>query len=186
MPNAESEFIRRLSAVEARLDELPATPGAEPERLSLVVFSGELDRLLSAFVLATGAAASGMPVTMFFTFWATAALRRRQSAVKKDLLERVFGWLLPRGTQDLPLSRLNLGGLGPRLMRRVMRQRGVPSLEELMELATELGVELRVCDMSLGLLGLKREELIDLPGMESCGVATFIECAARGRIAMFV
>ncbi|HEX2870763.1 MAG TPA: DsrE/DsrF/DrsH-like family protein [Polyangiaceae bacterium] len=158
----------------------------QQEKLSLIVFSGSLDRLIAAFVLATGAAAMGMQVSMFFTFWGTAALRREQVQVKKNLLERMFGWMLPKGVKKLPLSQMNMAGGGPAMIRYVMKKNGVASVEEMIELSKELGVELNVCSMSMDLLGMKADELIDYPGRSFCGVAKFLETAAPGKITMFL
>jgi peroxiredoxin family protein len=158
----------------------------QQEKLSLIVFSGSLDRLIAAFVLATGAAAMGMKVCMFFTFWGTAALRRDSVQVKKTLLERLFGWMLPKGLKKLPLSQMNMAGGGPLMIRYIMKKNGVASVEDMLELSKELGVELNVCTMSMELLGLKPEELIDYPGRSFCGVAKFLETAAPGKITMFL
>jgi peroxiredoxin family protein len=158
----------------------------QQEKLSLIVFSGSLDRLIAAFVLATGAAAMGMQVSMFFTFWGTAALRRDHVRVKKTLLERMFGWMLPKGVKKLPLSQMNMAGGGPMMIRYIMKKNGVASVEEMIELSKELGVELNVCTMSMDLLGMKPDELIDYPGRTFCGVAKFLETAAPGKITMFL
>ncbi len=197
-PNVES----RLAALEAemrtlahhsleqatRLDatsELVRGTGQQ-EKLSLIVFSGSLDRLIAAFVLATGAAAMGMQVSLFFTFWATAALRRESVHVKKTLLERMFGWMLPKGVKKLPLSQMNMAGGGPAMIRYVMKKNGVPTVEQMIELFKEMNVELNVCTMSMDLLGMKPDELIDYPGRTFCGVAKFLETAAPGKITMFL
>jgi peroxiredoxin family protein len=172
----------------ARIDEAADLfKGAgQQEKLSLIVFSGSLDRLIAAFVLATGAAAMGMQVSMFFTFWGTAALRRDNVHVKKTLLERMFGWMLPKGVKKLPLSQMNMGGGGPMMIRYIMKKNGVASVEEMIELSKEMGVELNVCTMSMDLLGMKPDELIDYPGRTFCGVAKFLETAAPGKITMFL
>lgn len=159
---------------------------SQQEKLSLIVFSGSLDRLIAAFVLATGAAAMGMQVSMFFTFWGTAALRRENVHVKKNLLERMFGWMLPKGVKKLPLSQMNMAGGGPAMIRYVMKKNGVASVEDMIELSKELGVELNVCTMSMDLLGMKPDELIDYPNKSYCGVAKFLETAAPGKITMFL
>jgi peroxiredoxin family protein len=193
----------RLAALEAemalwrgKLGELTALAGPQPalaqvaggqeDKLSLIVFSGSLDRLIAAFVLATGAAAMGMKVSMFFTFWGTAALRRDASHLQKSLLERMFGWMLPKGSRKLPLSQMNLGGGGPVMIRYIMKKKGVASVEEMMELAGELGVVVHVCTMSMDLLGMKEQEMLEYPGLSYCGVAKFLETAAPGKITMFV
>jgi peroxiredoxin family protein len=165
--------------------DLKATGGNE-DRLSLFVFSGSLDRLIASFVIATGAVSMGMDVHMFFTFWATAALRKERARVDKTFIERMFGWMLPRGSKRLPLSQLNLGGGGPAMIRHIMRKRGAASLEEMMAIAGEMGVKINVCTMSMDLLGMKEGEFIDYPGLSYCGVAKFLETAAPGKITMFV
>jgi peroxiredoxin family protein len=175
----------------ARLDsvETLVRGAGQKEMLSLVVFSGSLDRLIAAFVLATGAAAMGMKVSMFFTFWATAALRKETAAgksVAKTMLERMFGWMLPRGSKKLPLSQMNMAGGGPAMIRRIMRKKGVASVEEMIEISAESGVEIHVCTMSMDLLGMKPEELIDYPGLGYCGVAKFLETAAPGKLTLFL
>lgn len=193
----------RLSALESQLATLQArsleqqaalaaltgsahSGGGQADKLSLIVFSGSLDRLIAAFVLATGAAAMGMQVSMFFTFWGTAALRRDRAVVQKTWLERMFGWMLPKGPRRLPLSQMNMGGGGPLMIRHIMKKKGVASVEEMIELSKELGVELNVCTMSMDLLGMKEAELIDYPGRTFCGVAKFLETAAPGKITLFL
>jgi peroxiredoxin family protein len=194
--------LEQLSALQSQLDELTRRSqeqaaqlellsgklqlGGQTDKLSLIVFSGSLDRLIAAFVLATGAAAMGMQVSMFFTFWATAALRKDSVKVRKTLLERIFGWMLPTGVKQLPLSQMNMAGGGPLMIRHIMKKKGVASVEEMIELSAELGVELNVCTMSMDLLGMKAEELVDYPGRSFCGVAKFLETAAPGKLTLFL
>lgn len=191
LANLERE-IRELSALTAaqasRIDALGqlAQGAGQQDRLSLIVFSGNLDRLLAAFILATGAAAMGTQVSMFFTFWATAALRKESARVEKTLLERLFGFMLPKGSRRLPLSQLNFAGGGPLMIRHLMRKKGIASVEEMMTLSLELGIEINVCSMSMELLGMKSEELLDYPGRNFCGVAKFLETAAPGKITLMV
>lgn len=156
------------------------------DRLSLIVFSGSLDRLIAAFVLATGASSMGMEVDMFFTFWGTAALRQDNVHVEKTFMERMFGWMLPKGSTKLPLSQMNMGGAGPLMIRGIMKKKGVASLEEMITLASELGVKINVCTMSMDLLGMREGEMIQYPGLSYCGVATFLETAAPGKLTLFL
>src|SRR6187402_1043977 len=182
------DLARQALAHKTELDSLSNIDrnGGQQDKLSLIVFSGSLDRLIAAFVLATGAAAMGMQVSMFFTFWATAALRSDAGSVNKTLLERMFGWMLPKGMKQLPLSQMNMAGGGPAMIRYIMKKKGVASVEEMIELSKELGVELNVCSMSMDLLGISPGELIDYPNKSFCGVAKFLETAAPGKITMFV
>ncbi|MFN7980289.1 MAG: DsrE/DsrF/DrsH-like family protein [Vicinamibacterales bacterium] len=161
--------------------------GAQPvpaaaDRLTIVVFSGELDRLMAAFTMASGAAACGVDVTMFFTFWGAAFLKSKPTGVGKTIIERCFGWMLPGGAGAARLSRMNLGGVGRYLMLREMKRKGLPSLDELMQLAQESGVRFAVCESSMSMIGVRREELTDSVTFEMCGVAHLWDRAAGGQI----
>lgn len=175
------EVMRRLEALEGKV----STSAAE-DRMALIVFSGSLDRMLAAFVLATGAAASGMEVDMFFTFWGLAALRDARKRARKDLIGRMFGWMLPKGMKDLPLSQMNMGGAGPAMIRAIMTRKRFSSLDEMLSVCAEFGVKIYACDMSREIMGIAPEELIDYPHLHHCGVATFLERAASGRVSMFI
>ncbi len=175
------EVLRRLEALEGKVAK-----GGTEDRLSMVVFSGSLDKILAAFVLASAAAASGMQVEMFFTFWGLASLRDRQKSAKKDFLGRMFGWMLPRGVRKLPLSQMNMGGAGPVMIRHIMKKKGFASVEEMLAICAEFGVRIYACDMSREVMGIKPEELIDYPHMEYCGAATFLEKASGGRVSLFI
>jgi len=155
------------------------------DKKTLVVFSGDLDKVLAAFVIATGAASMGSEVTMFFTFWGLNALRRGgPQAAGKPLLDLMFGWMMPAGAEALKLSKLNMLGLGTALMKRVMRQKRVASLPELMAQARQSGVKLVACAMSMEVMGLRREELVD--GVELGGVAAFLAEAEDGGMTLMI
>ncbi|MCP4787412.1 MAG: hypothetical protein GY903_19280 [Fuerstiella sp.] len=155
--------------------------------MSMVVFSGELDKLLAAFVIATGAAACGMKVSMFFTFWATAGLKKSGPQVKgKSVVERMFGWMLPGGFGKRKLSKMDMCGVGRQMMAREMEKKNVASLPELIEAAKELEIEVNVCEMSMSLMGIRAEELIDFPGMGYCGVARFVEQSSSSNTTLFI
>lgn len=160
---------------------VPIADAARTERVTFIVFSGEMDRLMAAFTMASGAAACGMEVTMFFTFWGAAVLRTRVSGPPKSLVERCFGWLLPAGPRGARLSRLHMGGLGRWLMMREMRRKGIASLEDLMTLARESGVRLAMCDTSIALLGFSPAELSTGAAIEVCGVAHMWDRASGGQ-----
>jgi peroxiredoxin family protein/TusA-related sulfurtransferase/rhodanese-related sulfurtransferase len=146
-------------------------PAAARNDKTFVVFSGDLDKTIAAFIMANGAAAMGRRVTMFFTFWGLNILRRPEKVpVVKGLVERMFGAMMPRGTHRLGLSRMNMGGLGARMIRGVMREKGVSSLEELIDSARAHGVRLVACQMSMDIMGIRKEELLD--GVELGGVST--------------
>lgn len=161
--------------------------GPEVEQLSMVVFSGDLDKLLAAMIIATGAAAYDMKVNLFFTFWATAALRAPEKKVGgKDFMSKMFGWMLPKGANKVALSKMNMGGMGTSMIKGIMKKNKVASLPELLKTAGELGVNINVCEMSMNLMGFKKEELIDYPNLKICGVATFLSDAAESKIQLFI
>ena len=121
---------------------------------TFVVFSGDLDKAIASFIMANGAAAMGRPVTMFFTFWGVSLLRRPEKVrVKKSFIGKMFSIMLPRGSKKLGLSRMNFGGIGAKMIRAVMKQNGVSSLEELIENARQKGVKFVACQMSMELIG---------------------------------
>lgn len=176
------ELAKQVESLRRRIDSQ-----GDPDALALVVFSGELDRMLAAFVMATGAAACGMKVSMFFTFWGTAALKQGRTQAKgKTLTERALGWMLPGGSRRQKLSKLDFGGLGRRLMAREMAKKRVPSLDDLVDIAKELGVQVHICEMSMNLMGIKDEELIEYPGRKTCGVAQFLEIASNTGTTLFI
>ena len=157
----------------------------QANELSMIVFSGDLDKVLAAFIIANGAAAMDTPVTMFFTFWGLNALRKdRAVPVEKGLVEKMFGWMMPRGAEKLTLSKMNMGGLGTMMMKRVMKQKNVFSLPKLMETAREAGVRMVACTMSMDVMGIRPEELID--GVEFGGVASFLDAADRSKTTLFI
>jgi len=152
---------------------------------SILVFSGDLDKALAAFVIANGAAAMGSDVTMFFTFWGLNVLRRPEKVrTSKNLIERMFGWIMPRGAGRLRLSQMHMAGMGAAMIRGIMRRKNVPPLPELIASARRAGVRLVACSMSMDLMGIRREELID--GVEEGGVATYLDRAEAGCVNLFI
>jgi peroxiredoxin family protein len=180
-----------LGKLEMELAELRKSveaiePGPE-NKLSMVVFSGDMDKLLAAMIIATGARAMGMDVVLFFTFWATPALRDpKKSAGGKDLMSKMFGWMLPKGRNKVKLSQMNMGGMGTAMMKGLMQKKNAPSLDQLFEMAAQLGVQIKICEMSMDLMGFKREEMIEYPNLEYVGVATFLAHARNSRNQLFL
>ncbi len=156
-----------------------------PKNKTLVVFSGDLDKAIASFIIANGAAAMGGKVTMFFTFWGINVLRKPEPVkVKKNLIERLFGRMMPRGTRKLGLSKMNMAGMGPAMIKKIMKDKNVDSLESLMAQAQKNGVELVACQMSMDLLGLKLEELID--GVKVGGVGYYLGDAEESAVNLFI
>jgi len=156
-------------------------------KIAIVVFSGDLDKQLAALIISTGAVAMGMKARLFFTFWGTAALRdSRKTGKGKNLMSKMFGFMLPKGAGKLKLSKMNMGGTGTAMMKMLMKSKKVASLEEMLTLAGQMGVEISICEMSMGLMGFKREEMIDYPHMNVCGVASFLAEAATSRVQLFI
>jgi peroxiredoxin family protein len=178
-------LLERLTTLEQRVNELEGAPAQDIEdRLSLVVFSGDLDKAIAAFIIATGAAAMGMEVSMFFTFWGLNVVKKEKNYEGKNILEKGFTAMMPAGTGQLPLSQMNFFGAGAKIIRKLMNDHEVTSIEEFVEMAQEFGVRMVACDMSRELLGIRDEELID--GLEFGGVATFMGDAARSKASLFI
>ena len=152
---------------------------------NFVVFSGDLDKTIAAFIMANGAAAMGRNVTMFFTFWGLNILRRPEKvSVAKTFIEKMFGVMMPRGTKKLGLSRMNMGGAGAKMIRGIMKQKGISSLEELIQNAIDHGVRIVACQMSMDIMGIHKEELID--GVELGGVSTFLGAGEKSDMSLFI
>jgi NADPH-dependent 2,4-dienoyl-CoA reductase/sulfur reductase-like enzyme/peroxiredoxin family protein/rhodanese-related sulfurtransferase/TusA-related sulfurtransferase len=152
---------------------------------TIVVFSGDLDKALASFVIANGAAAMGKKVTMFFTFWGLNILRRSENIpVEKGIVDRMFGWMMPRGSTNLTLSKMNMLGMGTKLMRRVMQDKNIDSLESLIKSAQQSGIEMVACQMSMDVMGIQPEELID--GVKIGGVGYYLNAAEDSNVNLFI
>lgn len=157
---------------------------SEPGK-TLILFSDDLDKTLATFVLANGAAATGKKVSIFFTFWGLNAIKKvRKPKVKKDIFGRMFGWMLPADSTQLALSKMNMLGIGSKMMRYLMRKKGVDSLETLRQQAIDQGVEFIACQMSMDVMGIKREELLD--NVTVGGVASYMERAEQANVNLFI
>ena len=156
-----------------------------PNDKTFVVFSGDLDKTIAAFIMANGAAAMGRKVTMFFTFWGLNILRRPEKVrAAKSFIEKMFSLMMPRGTKKLGLSRMNMGGAGAKMIRWIMKEKGISSLEELIGSARDHGVRLVACQMSMDIMGIRKEELID--GVELGGVSTFLGSGEQSDMSLFI
>ncbi|OCL25547.1 pyridine nucleotide-disulfide oxidoreductase [Orenia metallireducens] len=159
--------------------------GDTKNKKTMVVFSGELDRAIASFIIANGAAAMGSEVTLFFTFWGLNILRKKEEVkVKKSMMDKMFGKMMPQGSEKLPLSNMNMFGMGAKMIRKVMKDKGVDSLEALIGQAKLNGVRLVACQMSMDVMGIKKEELIE--GVEVGGVASFLSDAEESNMSLFI
>ena len=156
-------------------------------KATIVMFSGDLDKALAGMVIATGAAASGWDVTLFFTFWGINIVRdaNKQPAKPKTMVEKMFGWMMPKGTDKLKLSKMNMGGMGTSMMKKRMVLKKVNSLEKFIKDAKELDVKFLVCDMSMDIMGLQKEEFIDEVD-EIVGVGTYLKESKDANLTLFI
>jgi len=166
-----------------------ASPGSEvrttPTGATFIVFSDDMDKALASFVLANGAASVGKEVTMFFTFWGLSVIQRPESVrVRKDFMGRMFGMMLPKNAGKLSLSKMNFGGMGAQMMKGRMKAKNVDALESMIDQAMKNGVHLIACQMSMDIMGVAREELMN--GVEIGGVATYMEAAGQAGVNLFI
>ena len=156
------------------------------EKVTLVMFSGELDKALAAFNIAIGAASSGMDVSMFFTFWGLNIIKKNEGALRsKGMMRKMLNIMNRGGARRLPLSKFHMFGLGRRMMSKLMKDSKVPTLESMMDMAKGMGVKFMACTTSMGIMGISKEAFI--PGVDSyCGVATYLSEARDSKINLFV
>ncbi len=157
------------------------------EKATIVVFSGELDKALASFIIATGMAAQGNEVTMFFTFWGLNIVKKDKGALRgaKNWMQKIMGMFNRGGASRLPISKFNMGGVGKAMLKKIMNRERVSTLPELMEMATDLGVKMWPCKMSMDVMGIAREDLIDDID-KVVGVATYAAEANKSQINLFI
>jgi len=152
---------------------------------NIIVFSGDLDKAIASFIIANGAASMGRKVSMFFTFWGLNILRKPEKIkTTKDFMGAMFGKMMPRGSTKLSLSKMNMGGMGAKMIRKVMKNKNIDSLEDLIKASIDNGVELIACSMSMDVMGIKIEELID--GVHQGGVAAMLGNAEESDMSLFI
>jgi len=157
----------------------------EQKKTTIVLFSGDYDKTMAAYIIANGAAAYDHEVTIFHTFWGLNALRKNEDiTVKKGIMERVFGKMMPRGADKMGLSKMNFAGLGPKMIKDIMKKHNAIPLPQLIEMALEQDIKLVACTMTMDLLGLKEQELLD--NIEYAGVAAYLADAEKGNVNLFI
>jgi peroxiredoxin family protein len=175
-----------VTALIEKGDPAPVAAPAGGNDKTIIVFSGDLDKVIAGFIIANGALAMGRKVTMFFTFWGLNALRKPEkvSGLGKNSIEKAFGWMMPQGSAKLALSRMSMGGMGGMLIRGIMNNKNVPALEEMMAMAIKGGANIVACQMSMDLMGIRKEELID--GVQFGGVASYLEASEKADNNLFI
>lgn len=157
----------------------------ETEKMTLLVFAGDLDKVMGAFVIANAAAVMDIEVQMFFAFWGLNAIRKEKyKSPHKNFMSRMFGWMMPKGANRLKLSQMNMMGMGSSMIKGVMKKKNVMSLPDLIKSAQELGVTFIACEMSMNVMGFYKEELLD--GVKLAGAATAIAHASESKTTLFV
>lgn len=169
------ELEKRVAALEAKVAK---------DQVAIVVFSAELDRALAAFIIATGAAAAGQKVTLFFTFWGLDILRKKKIYADKDWMSQMMTLMAPSGATHLPLSKMNFWGIGTKMMAKKMKDKNIASLSDLIKIAQELNVSFVACETTRELMNVHMEELIE--GVESGGVGAFLGEALESRLTLFI
>jgi peroxiredoxin family protein len=157
---------------------------ADDKRMSMIVFSGDMDKVMASLVLATGAASMGYEVTMFCTFWGLNLIKKSQAGGHGGFLQEMMALMNKGGVDHMPLSRMNMLGIGPRLLRKMMRDKKVSSLQDLLDMAVEMGVKFVACQMSMDVMGVAKEDLA--VSCEQGGVASFLGSAAKSQINLFI
>jgi peroxiredoxin family protein len=181
----------QINKLQGQIDDLNhqiiAMANARKDQLSIAIVSGDLDKIIAAMVISMAAAAMDTKVKLFFSFWALSALRAQNKKGKgKDFISKMFGIMLPKGKNKLSLSNMNMCGMGPIMIKHLMKKQGVYSLDQMFEEAGVLGIEIIVCEMSMGLMGFKKEEMIDYPYLSYAGAATFVCDANESSMQLFI
>ena len=181
----EDDGVHKVMITKGAGFNAPMRETAVPRNKTLIMFSDDLDRAIATFVLANGAAATGTKVSIFFTFWGLNVVKKEHKPrVKKDLFGKMFGWMMPSSSRKLHLSQMSFMGLGDRLMRYIMRRKGIDQLEDLRQAAMDAGVEFIACQMTMDMMGIAKEELID--GVTVGGVATYMQRAEQSNVNLFL
>ncbi len=177
----QNDLAKTVKELESRLAKLEKNSS----QLTMVLFSGDFDKVFAAFIIATGALAMGKKVSMFVTFWGLDAIKKPDMKTSgRQLLEKMVLWMRPKGPLKLGTSKMNFAGIGPRLFRYMMGKKNVEPLQSLIEMAREMGIKIIACQMSMDVMGIKREDLLD--GVEFGGAATFLSDSFSSNTTLFI
>lgn len=177
----DANIAAKVKELEGRIAELES----KDDHLTMVLFSGEFDKAMAAFIIASGALAMNREVTIFVTFWGLDVIKKSSfSTAGRGFLEKMVLAMRPKGPDKLPTSKMNFAGIGPKLFHYMMKEKNVESLKSLIDMAREFGVRIVACQMSMDVMGLKKDDLID--GVELGGVAAFLGSAYQGNVSLFI
>lgn len=155
--------------------------------MAVLIFSNDFDKIMAVINMAAATTSMGMPCHLYFTFWGTSFLRKKKMDNKGKLfLQKMFSWMLPKGPKELPISRMNFLGIGPRLMRLLMKQTKQPSMEDLWKILVDSGINVIMCTPTMDIMGIKKDEIIELPNLKFGGAATFINLAAKSKVSFVI
>jgi len=186
---AVGQLLERLQQAEHRIADLEKrltdTQADMPKQaVTIVLCSNEFDKVMPAFIIASGAVSMGMEAQIFCTFWGLSVLRVKAGYSDKSFAQKMMSFMLPSDPNDLKLTKMHMFGMGMKMMKGMMASQNVTSLPDLMRLSQEMGVQLTACQMSMGLMGITREEL--MPGVDYAGVAAYLENASKSRVTLFI
>jgi len=177
-----SDIQKQLTDIQSKQNDL--AQGIVADRVTLFVFSGDFDKLFSAFIIATGAAAMGSEVSMFFTFWALTAIKKKTIYTGKGVKEKMVAMMMPSGPTTVGTSKMNMMGMGPIMFKAMMKDRKTSTLPELIDLAKEMGVKIIACQMSMEIMGMTPEEMID--DIDYGGVAAYLGDAVDSKVTLYI
>jgi peroxiredoxin family protein len=175
LADIEERYELRIAELEARMPD---------DRVTIVCFSGDLDKAMAAFIIATGALAMGYECSMYFTFWGLSVIKEQAETAGKSFMEKMFTMMLPENMQKLGISKMNFAGAGAKMMRGIMESKGVATLDELMEVAQDMGVRIISCTMAMDIMGITDEEM--RPDLDRGGVGTFLGDALKSKATLFI
>ncbi|OFY14162.1 MAG: NADH dehydrogenase [Bacteroidetes bacterium GWF2_29_10] len=173
--------------LEELTNKVASLENSRKDQLSMAIVSGDMDKIMAAMIIALAASAMDTQVKLFFSFWALAALRDENKKGKgKDFISKMFGMMLPKSKNNLKLSNMNMAGMGPMMIKYLMRKKGVMSLDQMFKEAGELGIEITICEMSMDLMGFKKEEMISYPNLRYAGAGTFVNEGNESSMQLFI
>lgn len=187
MSKNETTLEQLQKQVEDLQKQVAQLEGSRQDQLSMAIVSGGMDKILASMIISIAAAAMDTKVKLFFSFWALSALRDPKKKPKgKDFMAKMFGMMLPKSKNHLKLSNMNMMGMGPKMIKGLMKKKNVMSLDEMFAQAADLEIEIIVCEMSMDLMGFKKEEFIDYPHLSYAGAATFVADAGESAAQLFI